>query len=197
MSAFERHAVQRILDRAHAAGVDIPAELHVADAMFHGGTYPARVWAEANPGVDDGCCCWGSIARGPDHCDCWVPVFELEQAEPCPPAGPDDIAARKSMCGDCAFRPGSPERSDEWTAEALYASAESGRPFWCHDGLRRPAYWLHPDGRRVEGSPDDWQPPIVAGIPYRADGRPGLLCAGWAAVAAARHGRTPEEVAPC
>lgn len=50
--------------------------------------------------------------------------------------------------------------------------------------MRRPVRWEHPDGRTIDGSPDDWQPAIINGLPYRADGRPGLLCAGWAARAA-------------
>nr|MDT0660822.1 hypothetical protein [Micromonospora sp. DSM 115978] len=54
-------------------------------------------------------------------------------------------------------------------------------PFWCHQGMRRPFRWEHPDGRTVDGSPDDYQPPTLAGVPFRADGSPGLLCAGWAA----------------
>lgn len=195
MSAFEWYAVQRLLDRAQAAGVEIPAELADTGSLFHDGMYAARTWAAEHPDDDAARgCCWGDTNDGPAKCLCWVPIFEVEQAEPVPPVCAEDVAARESMCGDCAFRPGSPERSDAWTAEALYEAAAAGTPFWCHQGMRRPARHEHPDGRTVEGSPDDWQPPIVAGIPYRADGRPGLLCAGWAAVAA-RH--ATKVAAPC
>lgn len=40
----------------------------------------------------------------------------------------------------------------------------------------------YPAGIRIPAaSTGDYQPPIVEGIPYRADGQPGLLCAGWVA----------------
>jgi hypothetical protein len=113
-----------------------------------------------------------------------VPVFDVEQQRPRPPAGPEELAVQRALCGDCAFRKGSPERADEWTESALFDLAASSVPFWCHQGMRRPVRWEHPDGRTVAGSTDDWQPPMVAGIPYQADGTPGLLCAGWAARAA-------------
>ncbi|MEU4754889.1 hypothetical protein AB0F93_28345, partial [Micromonospora tulbaghiae] len=112
------------------------------------------------------------------------PVFDVDQADPQLVTSPADITVRARMCGDCAYRPGSPERSEEFMAEELLALPEEGKAFYCHDGMRRPARWEHPDGRVVDGSTDDWQPPMVAGVPYRVAGRPGLLCAGWAA-----HGR--------
>lgn len=43
--------------------------------------------------------------------------------------------------------------------------------------------WRHPAGMRIPADPGrdgDYQPPIVLGVPFRADGQPGLLCAGWA-----------------
>jgi hypothetical protein len=117
-------------------------------------------------------------------CYCWRPVFDVEQADPIPPASPDDIGVQARMCGDCAFRKGSPERAYEFEEEALFSLADEGTPFYCHDGMRRPVRWEHPDGRSIPGDPADWQPPMVCGLPYRTDGRPGLLCAGWAARAA-------------
>lgn len=85
------------------------------------------------------------------------------------------------MCGDCAFRKDSPERREAFLEEALMELPTTGQPFYCHEDMRRPVRWEHPDGRTVEGSTADWQPPIIGGLPYRLDGRPGLLCAGWAA----------------
>ena len=127
---------------------------------------------------------------GLEGCTCWVPVYDVAQVDP----APGDLEPRAAMCGDCAFRPGSPERADEWTREALYDLAEPGRPaFFCHDGMRRPVAWRHPAGPEVPGHPDDWQPPIRAGVPYRADGRPGLLCAGWTAVRVARLAERSDE----
>jgi hypothetical protein len=185
VSDFERYAVARVVREAEQLGVEVPGELCNIDAAPHDGSYAARRWAQLHPDDDATICCYGSVDR-PDRCTCWQPVYAVEQAPPRPPADPGDLQVQEGMCGDCAFRPGSPERGDEWMAEALYAAAAGGIPFWCHQGMRRPDHWLHPDGRRVEGSSDDWQPPIVNRIPYRADGAPGLLCAGWAAVAAAR-----------
>ncbi|MER7002235.1 hypothetical protein ABT297_04190 [Dactylosporangium sp. NPDC000555] len=197
MSAFERYAVQLLIDQANAAGVDVPDTINkIASSLAnadHCGSYPARTWAEQHPDEADwpvGCCI-GNDLGGPDRCTCWVPVFALEQQPPRPPREPADIERQPRMCGDCAFRKGSPERADQFMEDALFDLAASGQPFWCHQDMRRPLYWRHPDGRRVEGSTADWQPPFVAGVPYRADGRPGLLCAGWLARAERAHRAPP------
>lgn len=187
MSAFEQTAIQRVIDKATAAGVPVSDEVHTALEHAAGGSNGgAMAWVAAHPDEDAWPpeafgCCWGSTMRGPAGCYCWVPVFDVEQAEPRPPACAEDLSARPSLCGDCAFRKGSPERADGFSEEALFASAEQGHPFWCHQGMRRPNRWVHPLLGEVEGSPDDWQPPIVNSIPYQADGSPGLLCAGWMA----------------
>lgn len=130
-----------------------------------------------------GWCCDGSAYRGAGGCLCWEPEYDLEQAAVL------DLDAvttgRSQMCHDCAYRPGSPERlgdpaamGTQETLEALVADAE---PFWCHENMRRPVRWRHPSGATVPGSAMDYRPPIVDGRPYRADGSPGLLCAGWTA----------------
>lgn len=128
-----------------------------------------------------GACCWGAAASGPDRCTCWTPVFDRDQAEPVP-AIPE---VRDRMCGDCAYRPGSPEKvgdpEHEGDAETLEHLAASGTPFWCHDGMRRPVVLRHPSGAEIPGHVAAYEPPRIGGIPFRADGRPGLLCAGWAA----------------
>lgn len=139
------------------------------------------------PDVGDGYCCDGRIDEGPAFCTCWVPEHDLEQqpvdelhryalALGFPPA------TRDLMCGDCAYRPGSPEKANAGDAADLEEWA--GHPnhaFWCHQGIRRPVRWRHPSGAVVDGDPADYQPLIVAGVPYRADGTPAELCAGWAA----------------
>lgn len=183
MSDFERHAIQRIIDQAAKAGVDVPTEVTDVLARLNCATsYAARTWADEHPGDDFPLgCCIGNDVYGPDRCTCWTPVFELDQQQPQPPQRAEDITVRGQMCDDCAFRKNSPERVADFLEEELFGLAEQRKPFYCHDGMRRPAHWLHPDGRRIEGSTADWQPPIVAGLPYRADGRPGMLCAGWAA----------------
>lgn len=190
MSALERLTVQRLVDRAEQLGLvpQVPQPLRdflCGDGPAYGG---GLLWARAHP--DDTTwrgCCWGEAMNGPEHCTCWRPVFDVEQVPPRLPVGAADIQARDGLCGDCAYRKGSPERADAWMEEALLELPTSGQPFFCHDGMRRPLQWEHPDGRTVAGAPEDWQPPRVAGIPFRTDGRPGLLCGGWAARAARDH----------
>lgn len=129
-----------------------------------------------------GTCCESSAYFGAEACVCWEPVFDLEQVEP--------IAGLKagltgSMCSDCAFRPNSPERQRDADAagdpEYLAGLVADGVPFWCHQGIRRPRVWRHPSGVEVPGSPFDYMPPGVNGVPYKADGTPADLCSGWAA----------------
>jgi hypothetical protein len=183
VSAFERHAVQLLVDRARAAGVEVPKDIERLCTKTEG-SGGAMLWAAAHPDYEDDGCCWGTVLNGPEGCLCWVPVFEAEQRPPRPPQCAEDLSVQRRMCGDCAFRRDSPERADEWSEQALFDLAASSVPFWCHQGMRRPVRWEHPDGRTIGGSMADWQPPMVSGIPYQADGTPGLLCAGWAARAA-------------
>ena len=120
-------------------------------------------------------CCIGAAVYGPDSCTCWRPVFDMRQRRPRADVEP---VTRSKSCHDCAFRRGSPERERGDELESLPSS------FWCHDGIRRPRAWRHPDGRvrMVDlGTSPDYQPPIVGDVPYRANGRPADRCAGWAA----------------
>jgi len=178
MSDFPRHALRRLIDKATGLGVDVPPE--ISSLVGHDESYAANRWLELHPG-DDRVCCYESAIKGPGYCTCWQPVFDVDQLPAVWPDRPEDLAVRGGMCGDCAYRKGSPERSSEWEEEALLDLPDSGTPFWCHDGMRKPVRWDHPDGRSVPGAADDWKPPVVRGIPFRADGRPGLLCGGWAA----------------
>lgn len=140
------------------------------------------------PDVGGGCCV-GADVYGPGRCTCWVTVHDLEQADPVP--GPAEI--RAGMCSDCAYRPGSPEKvvdpAVSGNPDVLEALAESGTPFYCHDGIRRVITRRHPAGAALPGHPAAYDPPVRDGIPYRADGRPGLLCAGWDARRRALAGR--------
>lgn len=197
MSPFERRAVQRLVDQADEQGVPVPPPI---TAMFSAADPDGGVVAylaqlgDDEPPVEAYGCCIGSAVRGPQGCTCWEPVYEVEQATPRPPAHPDDIGVAPAMCGDCAFRHGSPEKRDPYLAETLQDLTVTGTPFWCHQGMRRPDRWEHPLLGVVPGSPDDWQPPTVGAVPYRADGSPGLLCAGWAHAgrrAQARDGPPP------
>ena len=141
------------------------------------------------PEVDDGSCCYGAMVDGPGHCTCWRPEYDLTQVDPdllsaqLLAAGIQPVT-RDLMCADCAYRPGSPEKSGAkdhaGDPDQLDDIAASSR-FWCHQGIRRPARWRHPSGAVIDGHPAAYDPPIVAGVPYRADGTPAELCAGWAA----------------
>lgn len=128
-------------------------------------------------------CCEGSAFVGPEACTCWEPVFDIEQQ---PPHGQIEPGVRPNMCHDCAYRPSSPERSGDPDAamdgDRLQELVAGGYRFWCHQGMRRPTHWKHPYGATVPPSPLNYQPPIIEGIPYKADGTPGDICGGWAAL---------------
>lgn len=189
MSELERRSVERIITAAEQLGVDIPEEVRKMTYTCSGRVnHGAMTYWRAHPDLDefdpDYVDCYGSAENGISGCDCWEPVYDVDQAEPQIPGCDirrEDFPARVTMCGDCAFRPGSPERETQWHREELFALADRGEPFFCHDGMRRPILWRHPTLGEVPGDPDDWQPPIIDGLPFQADGSPGLLCAGSAA----------------
>ena len=190
VSAFERLAVQRVIDKARDMGLDVPptiTQIVCSDGPSNNG---AVLWHRAHPDDDGTGCCYGDAHKGPDGCTCWVPIYDVDQADPIEPTNPSDIQVQARMCGDCAYRKDSPERSKPYEEEALLSLADEGQPFYCHDGMRRPVRWEHPDGRAIAGSSDDWRPAMVNGLPYRANGLPGLLCAGWAARAARADGES-------
>ncbi|HST86666.1 MAG TPA: hypothetical protein VLL08_33315 [Kineosporiaceae bacterium] len=191
MSDFELTAVQAVIDQATAAGVTIPDSVQaVVDHLSNDHVYPGgRLWAAAHPDettwpVEAVICCDPATYYGPHRCTCWEPVYDTVQAPPVPVAGPDDLGVQPRMCGDCAYRPDSPERSEGFTERHLLALPAKAEPFWCHEGMVRPIAYRHPALGDIPGDTADWRPPIVNGVPYRADGRPGLLCFGWATRAA-------------
>lgn len=190
MSALGRTAVAKVIAQAEAVGVPVPERVPervrdiVCGAEPSGG---ALGWLTLHPESDDGCswppdyapCCdavgyTGDLSR----CTCWEPIYAAEQAPPLP--GP--VVPALDLCGDCAFRKGSPERADAYSEEALLDLVAEQTPFWCHRGMRRPVAYRHPTLGDVPADPADWTPPIDrSGVPYQADGNPGVLCAGWAA----------------
>lgn len=185
MSGLERRYVERVIATAREAGVEVPREvLGIAAQLEHGTGAQFGRWQDAHPGEeppDEALhCCWGSAVYGPARCTCWEAVYDVDQTDPVLPVPDGSIEVRQARCGDCAFRRDSKERADEWSEEELLGLAVAGTPFWCHDGMRRPKLYRHPVLGDVRASGDDWRPPTVAGVPFRRDGRPGLLCAGWA-----------------
>lgn len=142
-------------------------------------------------------CCWGATIHGPSHCECWEPVYDLEQTDP----SPDAPGLCAQPCTGCAYRGGSPERTGDPRMAAgpddLAALVDGNHPFFCHQGMRRIVAFRHPSG--AVHQPDDlrleaaYRPHIINGVPYRADGHPADLCAGWAA---ARLRVRPPEATP-
>jgi hypothetical protein len=140
--------------------------------------WAAEAWADQHP-EDLVICCMAAVATGAHRCTCWKPVYAQPQREPVPVDRPELLLTQATMCHDCAYRPGSPERADEHLTEEITTLPEVGTPFWCHQGMRRPTHWEHPDGRRIDAHPDDWHPARAGNFIYQQDGSPALLCAGW------------------
>ena len=133
------------------------------------------------PDVSDVPCCMASAVWGPDRCTCWTRRHDHDQATPIIGLA---VAARDSMCSGCAFKPRSPERtgdnryqfSDEDDRLDLIAG---NQPFYCHEGMRRVTAFDHPCGVTVPVDGDHYDPPTVDGIPFKSDGTPADVCAGW------------------
>ena len=159
------------------AGIDAA---EAAGLLPHGGVFGKLVM----PDPVNGACCDGSAVKGPQYCTCWTPRFDTDQE----PTVEGEPGTRAAMCEDCAYRPGSPERSGDerynGDQEFLDQIVVTGERFFCHAGIRQAVKLVHPSGAEVDLlalAPGDYRPPIVDGIPYKADGSPGDLCAGWAA----------------
>lgn len=147
-----------------------------------GGPTGGGLFAAANPDAEPIGCCYGEVMGGIEGCTCWRPVFDVDQAQP-RPVPREQWQTQPQRCGDCAYRPGSKELADPFTREELTLTLPAGdRPFWCHQGMRRPAAWEHPGRGVIDADPDDWQPAQERGVPYQADGSVALICAGWAAI---------------
>lgn len=185
--SLEVQAARRMIADAEILGVgDHPATEKVREMLDHSaGNGGAMMWWRLNKGLPEAewpiGCCTGNDMNSPEYCLCWVPVFDLDQADPQLAGSWKDCEPQDGMCHDCAYRPNSPERNgNSYDEEVLLDLATSSQQvFFCHAGMRRPKLWRHPDGREVPGDVKDYQPPFVDSIPYRADGRPGLVCGGW------------------
>jgi hypothetical protein len=124
-------------------------------------------------------CCMGAIHDGLRGCNCWEPVFDLEQASELQD-GPMELASK--CCHDCAYRVGSPERAAGEFDHLEGVAHHPGQVFLCHQGVRRVVAWRHPQLGEIPAGPGDYRPPTGADRIWRADGRPGVLCAGWGAI---------------
>lgn len=118
-------------------------------------------------------CCWAALNG--DACTCWGPVLD---AVPQPPQeGP--CAVQPRLCGDCAYRKGSPEREADEGYAPSYGPSD---PFFCHQNVPRAVAYTHPVGITVTApDPGDYQPIVDGGRAYQSSGAPAVLCAGWAA----------------
>lgn len=134
-------------------------------------------------------CCETAAYSNGKACSCWEPIFSA----PTPPVlleGPQ--APRPKMCHDCAYRPGSPERTE---VDGEQLEAPLSQPFQCHDGMPKLLGWTHPElpgaclVAAAIGDRDSFGPVIRGAQSWRADGTPALMCAGWVAVSGARGHR--------
>lgn len=131
------------------------------------------------PDAGEGMCCYGAI-NGPGHCTCWRPVCDTEQK----PIQQGAAAQRRRMCSDCAFLPGSPERSGDPRFShsgpiELQELVDSGKAFACHQGMRRVLKLVHePTGVEHVVGDGGYEPAVAGGMAFKADGSPADLCAG-------------------
>lgn len=138
---------------------------------------------------EQGPCCWQAANTEGDDCSCWLPILHpapaMDNGQLVTEEGPQEL--RRSKCGDCAYRPSSPERAAQGGEPLTYGL---DRPFSCHEADRdvdpdarmpRVTVWVHPpSGATLTVTDDDYKPVINGNRPYLATGAPAPLCAGWA-----------------
>ena len=147
--------------------------------MSCGASFAPVEFPDATNGVP---CCYGYAFDGPTGCTCWKAIYDLAQQ----PMQQGPMQQRSRMCGDCAFRAGSPERSGDQRyahsgEQELALMVDDARAvFACHTGVRRVVAYEHPTGARVEIEIDAYHAPQARGHAVKADGSPAELCAGLA-----------------
>jgi hypothetical protein len=120
-------------------------------------------------------CCWAS-AHDLGQCTCWLTVVAPHPTQRVQ-EGPNAI--RSGRCGDCAYRRDSPERRELDGDELPYVDTQR---FYCHDGTPKTIAYVHPSGAVQVPGRDSYEPILRDGRAWMADGRPALICAGWAQV---------------
>lgn len=124
-------------------------------------------------------CCYGAAVYDGERCTCWEPEIEPEPTQEVQ-EGPMAVNTRR--CGDCAYRPDSPER------QAMGGDFMPYVPdgvFTCHVGMPKAVRFRHPPTGVVVEVPegtanDDYRPVTRGDRAWQADGRPAVVCAGWA-----------------
>lgn len=134
--------------------------------------------------------CWDACAADGSDCAEWEPRFW-------PPAEMDDLqegpeVVRPRACGDCAYRPGSPERRAN--DGDLPDGFNPNRPFYCHDGMSALRGYTHRTlgvSVLVSSLPSMQDGFLIGSLDYdvvratdrprgwKADGSPLTVCAGW------------------
>lgn len=125
------------------------------------------------PPTPDSLCCYAAAVYG-DRCDCWRPVIAPHPTQHIE-HGP--MPVQPTRCGDCAYRRDSPERQELDGDPMPYTP---GRVFLCHTGMPKVTHWVHPSGFVIETDSDDYKPIMLDVRAWQADGRPAIVCAGWA-----------------
>lgn len=168
----ERGSTVRIMSRSQ-----LPREPRNFGAP-NTGVEPVERRLNLEPPDPDVPCCMTSM-NNPDDCSCWRPVL-VPHPSLAVQAGPSP--ERKERCEDCAYRRDSPERAAREGDPLPYSP---GHTFYCHDEMPRIWAWVHPSGvvalTPTGHGEGDYRPTLRDGRAWRADGRPALVCAGWAA----------------
>lgn len=148
------------------------------------------------PPIDpDGACCWTAVQTEGTDCSCWEPIYSATPTRDVQ-AGPP--AVRDSMCHDCAYRPGSPERTEQGGGQL---DVDRRRPFVCHQGMPvllgyTVPSWQGNDGvwqtgafcvvARLVHDRDNFGPITRGPTAWKTDGTLADVCGGWASVARMR-----------
>lgn len=134
--------------------------------------------------------CWEACALDGQDCAMWEAVYWPEPERDALQVGPENVAPR--ACGDCAYRPGSPERRENDGDLPLGFDPE--KPFYCHTGMSALVGYTHAElgvSMLVSALPSMQDGFLIGSLDYSvvqdpdrrrgwmADGRPLVVCGGW------------------